>query len=130
MRHQFAPLDERAGDFDDLWRWCIRCGVLRRGKVQFSPGPDQKLVLAPDPPITNGSIVPCIPRTKKITDNGTHYTICGVYLDDLKSFVEHVEAESASAAVSQVRTKKGDMTTISIAAVFVGVHKHEDWENE
>lgn len=49
--HVFAKIAPEANDEElsarylEVWKWCIRCGVLKLGREYFVQGPNQTLVL-------------------------------------------------------------------------------------
>ena len=41
--HKWTPIAPDGNDYDpQVWRWCIRCGVLRLGRLFFLPGDHQQ----------------------------------------------------------------------------------------
>lgn len=49
--HEFTPIAPECGDDDDdqeIWEWCIRCGVLKLGAATFTPGAHQEPTIKED----------------------------------------------------------------------------------
>ena len=48
-KHEWTPIAPETGDEPrETWKWCIRCGRLKLGKMVFTPGPRQKKTVKED----------------------------------------------------------------------------------